>query len=79
MKQIIDGKLYDTDKMEKLYSEQYPGPDFWRSKNGTILRKGYRWRDDDFLHVVTEEYFKEYLARTNPDKYVELFGEVEEG
>jgi hypothetical protein len=79
MKQIIDGKLYDTDKMEKLYSENFPGPDFWKSKNGTILRRGYRALDSDYLQVVTEEYFKEYLATTNPDKYIELFGEVEEG
>ena len=79
MKQIIDGKMYDTDKMEKLYSADFPGPDFWRSKSGKIIRKGYRALDSDYLQIVTEDYFKECLATTNPEKYIELFGEVEEG
>ena len=79
MKQIIDGKIYDTDKMSVIYEAPSTGPTFWKSEKGTYLRKGYGYADDIYLHIVTEEYFKEYLARTNPNKYIELFGEVEEG
>lgn len=79
MKQIIEGKLYDTDKMTEIYSAEFPGPTFWKSKKGTYIRKGFGSLDDNYLSVVTEDYFKAYLARTDIDKYIELYGEVEEG
>ena len=79
MKQIIDGKLYDTEKMKELYVGEYPNPTFWKSEKGTILRRGYRAMDDDYLHIINEEYLKEYLATTDPEVYIAIYGEVEEG
>lgn len=107
MKQIINNKLYDTEKAELLYSYLKNVPimravlgntyeiNCWRdadlyvtkkknyfihikqadrSSNGSI----YMGRLVEYIEEISEEEAKSLIQKLNPDKAIELFGEVEE-
>lgn len=84
MKQIIDGKLYDTEKAEELlkYSKNVGYP--LTTRNDFVLFRTNKGAYFEFnastyeLNVITDADVKKYLGIYNPDKYIELFGEVEE-
>lgn len=92
MKMIIDDKLYDSEKMEEVYeySKKYKDMSAWgRGLYGTwetcaILKtqKG-AWvcfcelRKE--MEVIGEDEVKRILKEIDPDKYIALFGAVEEG
>lgn len=94
MKAIIDNKLYDTEKAKKVIEFRRSGTktvDCW----GTLMNLPYRHditlyktakgnyfevdEDDKVIQVVTEERVKKILTDIDPDLYIKLFGEVEEG
>ena len=83
MKAIIDGKLYDTKKAKNILT--------WRRSDFKCLLNLYKTAKDNYF--TTEEYrlyaemnlkvlpaseAKCLLMRLDVDKYIELFGEVEE-
>ena len=90
---IINDKLYDTEKAEKIISFQrrvdmgpiYPGADtHWAPLHDIDLYKTAKGkyfehdRDRDAITPTHEEKAKDVIRRLYPDKYIELFGEVEE-
>jgi len=77
MKQIIDGKLYDTETAELIYTYEPPTSPFYvnyyRTKNDAYFTFG--------IEGITplEEYdVKESIGKHDIDRYIELFGPVEE-
>lgn len=83
MRQIVNGKLYDTEK-SKLLCKQYcmivgREDELYISDKGNLFVK--RWdlfSEKYFMEPVEKEDVEEMLAAKNPDAYIELFGEVEE-
>jgi len=76
MKQIIDGKLYDTDNAELILSlsSDHGTRKFYRTKKGAFFQVY-----DKSMGVLSEDGMKYYLGIYAPDKYIVLFGEAEEG
>lgn len=93
-KAIIDGKLYDTEKAEAVTVFTDNSNNFttlFQTKNGNyfLAVSGYRKYLDDMLFIheeygyhsiqaVTQVEAKRIVGLHEPDKYIELFGEVEE-
>ena len=79
MKQIVDGLLYDTDKATSIF-EDTRNPrkprEYFQTDKGTYFC-WYKLVGE--IHVVDESYVRDLLAKCDPDKYVALFGAVEEG
>lgn len=76
MKEIINGKLYDTEKATLVF-------DTFITKNGRLLVTSYyitknlNWftcNESVGIQVIDENE----IGRVNPDLYIILFGEVEE-
>ena len=79
MQQIIDGKLYDTKKSTHLgtIKENDHKIDIYKSKKGTFFTM--KICANCGLELAKEEQIKEFLRRENVQKYIDLFGEVDEG
>ena len=92
MKAIINDKMYDTEKAERIY-------EFRRKVDeGEILNTGLHYTPyhdvvlyktakgnwfehditNDTIAVLTEDKAREIIRRLAPDIYVKMFGEVEE-
>lgn len=96
MKKIINNKLYDTEKGEKIFSFRQKRKtgnigDFnlykwfyvevYKTKKNNYFFYGYikdSLDNKEFLEVVSEENIKEIMKELDPDKYIKLFGEIEE-
>lgn len=92
-KAIINGKLYDTEKAEKIESYRrrvdegpvLPGSEVHYIPFHTIViyktaKGNYFEHDENNNHITTtdEAGVKEIIRKLYPDRYIELFGEVEE-
>lgn len=92
-KAIINDKLYDTEKAEAVVSfqrrvdmgEVLSGSKLhWTPLHNFILYKtakgNYFEHDEDTGEITPrdEKWAKDLIRRLYPDKYIELFGEVEE-
>ena len=76
MKAIINGLLYDTEKAEYLGEYQnkfHEANGVYRTKNNRIF---IETATGEF--IIDEKEIKEIMGKYCPDKYIELFGEVEE-
>ena len=75
MKAIIDGKLYDTDKAELIYTEVVDR----RTKRYyymTAKRAFFcYYSKTKEIKVKTEAEIRELLGKHDVDKYIEIFGE----
>lgn len=92
MKFIVNNKIYDTDKSELLctFRIQWERKTIWGSfypMRDTKLYKTAKGAyflvckvDCEFKHieVIGEETAKRYLMQYNYEKYVEMFGALEE-
>lgn len=92
-KAIINGKLYDTEKAEKVVSFRrrvdmgpiYSGSeihytplhdiDIYKTAKGNYFEHDV---DKGTITTTDEDEVKDIIRRLYPDKYIELFGEVEE-
>ncbi len=92
-KAIIDGKLYDTEKAEKIDSYRKRvdmGPilsgsyvhwtpmhriDIYKTAKGNYFEHDV---DGDTITTTDEARVRAIIQKLYPDKYIELFGEVEE-
>ncbi len=74
MKKIVDGLVYDTDKSELIYTDLIKNRELYKTKKGRYFML-YATGE---IAPKTEESVMEYLAEHDVDKYIELFGEVEE-
>lgn len=75
MKKIIDGLLYDTDKATLVWQE-----DKFRKRNLYFkTEKGnyFVLYSSKVIQPVTEEKFKEILGEADPDRYIELFDNID--
>lgn len=92
MKFIYKNKIYDTETAELLcqFEKEWETKTVFGiiyPKHPTCLyktRKGayfmtYTISDSVFFQLIAEDNAKAYLCRHNFDKYIELFGELEEG
>ena len=76
MKAIINGLLYDTEKADCIgtYKNKYLDTSgVYRTKNNRVF---VYTAEGEF--IVEENQVKEIMGKYCPDKYIELFGEVEE-
>lgn len=93
MKAILDGKLYNTETAEAVIEfcrRVDKGPVAWNEKlhwtpshTFTLYKtqKGAYFeydQDDKTIGVVSEENARKIVQKLDPDKYMEMFGEVEE-
>lgn len=93
MKKIINNKIYDTEKCDIIYTfrKNYPIPCLFiegyqfnnfidtqilRTKKGTYLEY---CKEKNILNIVNEKWVKDLIKRLDADKYIELFGKLEEG
>ena len=93
MKKIIDGKLYDTEKAEVVFTfkRKYQDPCIWskeivfntweracylKTQKGAFL---YYCEDRKELELIDETEVKRVIQQVDPDRFIELYGEVEEG
>lgn len=93
MKFIVSNKIYDTEKSEKLctFQKQWESVSVWGipynpNKETTLYRtaKGAYFLVAKFdyneyrINVISEEQAKTHLMYKAYEKYVEMFGELEE-
>lgn len=96
MKKIIDNKLYDTEKAEKIFNFRqrrktgnfgdynfysWFDVDIYKTKKNNYFLHGYikdALDNKPFIEKVSEKEVKKIIKELNADKYIELFGEVEE-
>jgi hypothetical protein len=93
MKAIINNKLYDTEKCEVVYEFRinYPYKSFfnsnsyindWNNVQYLKTKKGnyiLHNTDKNMIEEVSLFEVKKTISQLDPNKYIELFGEVEEG
>lgn len=82
-REIIAGILFDTSKAEKI-SEVYAMPPgysgiYFNGMKTTIYEGKRLWFTVCAGQVVpvTDEWVRDIIGRTDPDKYIEIFGEPE--
>lgn len=75
VKSIFNKKLYDTNKLEKLCNVGFSGYSAWITSKGSL----FLFNDITMQICNTDqERIKDILGQENPEKYIELFGEVDE-
>lgn len=88
MKQIIDGKLYDTEKANLILEFRRRNlfallvndvSNYWLDGELYQTNKG-SWFEvvADRMNVLTEDEVKELIKQVDPDKYIELYDDIEE-
>lgn len=76
MRQIIDGKLYDTDKSKHLCS--FYNHSIYRAEKGALFMTCNANSSMEQISNTNEDEIKKAIGKFCPDTYIELFGEVEE-
>ena len=74
MKKIIDGKMYDTETSEIIYINEYTNRRMYRTRKGNYF---FMYPNGEIV-PKTEDEVKIFLGENDTDKYIELFGNVEE-
>lgn len=74
MRRIIDGKIYDTGKAEVIYTDENSGRSWYVTKKGAYFIA----YPNGEIRTKTEDEVRDFLAIYDVDKYIELFGEMEE-
>lgn len=74
MKKIINGKMYDTDTSEEIYLNENNNKRIFKTKKGNYF---LMYANGEVV-PKTEDEVKELLGLYDTDKYIELFGNVEE-
>lgn len=88
IRKIIDGKLYDTSKAEKICTVLVPEAEipeckfpFWTlgGQKVTIYKGNAEFfiTYSCYLQPVDEEWVRSWIGKKDIDKYIELFGEPE--
>ena len=92
MKFIVENKLYDTEKAEKLcvfqkqwkaatiFGPMYPNREtaLFKTAKGAYFLTGKHDFERYEIEVITEEKAKYYLMYNAYDLYAKMFGELEE-
>lgn len=75
MQRIIDGYIYDTETAELIYAEQSKSTMYYMTPKSNFF---VVYANNEF-QVVSEEFIKELLGKYDIAKYIEIFGEPQEG
>lgn len=70
MKKIVNGLLYDTEKSDIIYVDMIKNRSIYKTIHGayfTLYSNGQ-------IIPTTEENVKDFLGKTDIDKYIEFFG-----
>lgn len=82
MKQIINNKLFDTDKARFLcerYCMLAENDKLYITANGVFFFQRQNPISKEYYLVPVEKHeIADLLAEKNPDAYIEFFGEVED-
>lgn len=87
MKQVINGKMYNTETATRIYGQKDTNPNLtrwetlYRKRTGEFFIVNWtRWeREKDVIEPATEATAREWLAaNADGDIYEEIFGAVEE-
>ena len=74
MKKIINGLLYDTEEAEELFFDKVNNRRlFMTANNNFFMAYG-----NGEISPKSEDAVKEYLGKYDVDKYIEVFGRVQE-
>lgn len=73
MRRVINSLLYDTDTADAVITLN--GASYYKTQNGAF----FVTYPNGEMNVVTEEFIREMLGRNNVDKYIEIFGQPQEG
>jgi len=76
MREILDGKLYDTEKCENLCN--FNNHSVYRTKNGKLFMTCYDFGISERMSCTNEEEIKNAVGHFSPDDYIKIWGEVEE-
>ena len=74
MRKIINGKLYDTEKSELLYFDESTRRAFYRTSKGAF----FMFYSNGEIVPKTEDEAMEYLGIHDIDKYIEIWGDIDE-
>lgn len=74
MKRVIRGLLYDTEVSKLIYVEESTHRSLYQTPNGAF----FTLYPTGEIVPKTEENTKVYLGERDADKYIEIFGKVEE-
>ena len=76
MKAIINGLMYDTEKAKIIFNpDEYHT--LYMTEKGNLFM-AYHQLEEKAISCADNEKLKKFLAENAPEKYVEIFGEVEE-
>ena len=75
MQRIIDGYLYDTDTATLIYLETTKNVKYYM----TAKRRFFVYYSNNEFQVVDESFMKDFLGKYDIAKYIEIFGEPQEG
>lgn len=73
MKEIVDGKLWDTDKSKKICDLSNLIHSIWKTQKGNLFLV------NDAMSKITntnQKEVKEILGKEDPEKYMKLYGKV---
>ena len=76
MQRIIDDILYDTETATLLYIEQTKNVRYYMTPKQRLFFVVYANME---FQIVTESFIKELLGKYDIAKYIEIFGEPQEG
>lgn len=79
VRKIINGKLYDTSKAEKVISFKHKSVWQYKETLYTLYKGKTEWflENSGYIEMLTEDRAKELLVRYDIDKYIKYFGEPE--
>ena len=74
LKKIVDEKLYDTDTADLIHTDITNRRRYYRTRKGAFFVL-YATGE---IQPKTERSMKDLLGSADPEKYIEIFGKVEE-
>lgn len=79
-KRVEETRLFDTEKAKKICDVEnafgYKVQEIYITKKGIIFVYSINHKK---LEVADQKKIKQWIGEHKPDKYIEFFGEVEEG
>ena len=79
MRKVVNGLIYDTDKMEYLFRAVYEGEvrlEFYKARNGKYIQYKPQFKTMEIVKYEWIMYIAERLL--SADEYVSIFGQVKE-
>ena len=75
MRRVVNGVLYDTEKSDLVYFDVSKTRKYYMTKK----RRFFVLFKNGLIEPVTEDFMIDLLGTYDIEKYIEIFGEPEEG